>query len=384
MQHTTISSLFKFCSMVILAAAMLTPTAAFAAEFHSGESLSFSSTDTLRDAYIAGSTVTISAPVANDLAVAGGTVTLNSDIEKDLLASGGTITVNSKIGETARIAGGTVTINGPIGNDLIVMGGTIDLTEKATVGGDLVITGGTITINGNVTGKVIINGGTATINSQIGSLANTHLSQSLTLGSKAVVNGNFSYEAPREASIDQAAQVKGQTDFKRGSGDNDGWLTTANWSTTGFFYGILSSLIFGFVLLYLLHKMTRQSVEILRTQPWQSAAWGLGVMFLFPIVAAIATVLSVWLGISSFILYALVLVVGFALAQILLGWWLLQWWLGRTKEKYALDWRAVIIGVLAATILMLVPVLGWLIMSIMFILALGTLGQQIWNLRLRP
>ena len=71
---------------LLLSVALLLPMTSQAAEFHSGDSLTFSTTDQLRDAYIAGSTVTISAPVTNDLAVAGGTVTVNSTIEKDLLS----------------------------------------------------------------------------------------------------------------------------------------------------------------------------------------------------------------------------------------------------------------------------------------------------------
>lgn len=366
----------------ILTLALFIPISSLAAEFHSGDTLTFSPTDQLKDAYIAGSTVSVSAPVSNDLAVAGGTVSVNGNVENGLLAAGGTVTVDGTIGQTARIAGGTVVVNGAINRDLVVFGGDITLSSSASVTGDLVVSGGDITINGPVTGKVIINGGTATINSAIGSLANSHIDQ-LKLGPKAVVNGNLSYQAPQEARMEKGSTVKGQIDYQKPSTNQNNFWAAGSISAFGFFYGLLTSFIFCFVLLYLAHKITNQSVNLLKNQPWQTAAWGLGAIFLFPILAVILTILSVWLGIVSFILYILCLMIAFYLAQILIGWWLLQWWLGRSKENYLLDWRAVIVGVFVTTILLLVPVIGWFIALIMVILAMGTLAQQIWNLRLR-
>jgi hypothetical protein len=181
--------------------------------------------------------------------------------------------------------------------------------------------------------------------------------------------------------VEGGAQIKGRIDYQPQT--DRGYFAAGRISAASFFYGLLSSLIFGFVLLYLGYRLTNQSVNLLKQRPWQTLGWGLGAIFLFPIVAVILMIVSVWLGIVSLILYVLALMVAAYLAQILLGWWLLQWWLGRTKENYLLDWRAVIVGVGVSTILLLVPVIGWVILAIMMILAMGTLAQAIWNLRLR-
>jgi hypothetical protein len=360
----------------------LLPATAMAAEFHSGQALDFLATDQLKNAYLAGSTITVSAPVAGDLAAAGSTVTVNGDIERGLLAAGGTLTINGAVGQTARLAGGTITINSHITDDLIILGGTITIAPTASIGGDLVVSGGEVAVNGPVSGKVIINGGRATINSAIGSLANSHLSEQLTLGPKAVVNGNLSYQSPRTAEMKSGSSVKGQIDYQKQATDTN-WLSAGNLSTVSFFYSLLSSLVFCSVLLFLTHKMALQSVTLVKTKLWSTIGWGLGTIFLFPILAALLAVLSVWLGISGFALYLLCLMIAYYVAQILLGWWLLQWWLGRSQETYILDWRAVVVGVAATTILLLVPLIGWTIMAVMFLLAMGTLGQQVWSLRWR-
>jgi hypothetical protein len=143
----------------------------------------------------------------------------------------------------------------------------------------------------------------------------------------------------------------------------------------------MASLVFCFALLYVAHKITNQAVIDLKSKPWLTIGWGLGAIFLFPILSFMVGLLSIWLGIAGFLLYILCLMIAYGLAEILLGWWLLQWWLGRNKETYQLDWRAVLVGVAAATLLMLVPIIGWFIMAAMVLLAMGTLGQQIWNLR---
>lgn len=373
--------LFTILAVIGLLALSL-PLPSQAAQFHSGQVISFDQTDSLKDAYIAGSQVTINTPVTNDLVVAGNQVDIKNSVEKNLTAAAGTLNIDGQVGQTARVAGGTITITSNIGNDLIVLGGTVILSDKSKVTGDLVVAAGTITINGTVDGKVILKGGTATINGTIGSLANSRVDR-LTVGPKAIINGNLSYQSANEASINSSAVIKGQVDFRKIADTQSEVFGGRNLSTINFFYNIAASLIFGFFLLFVLHKLSAQSIKLVKAKPWVTAAWGLGGIFLFPILAALMTVLSVWLGVAGFTLYFLCLVVGYFLGQLIIGWWFMQWWLGRTQESYSLDWRAVVVGVFASTILLLVPFIGWIIGGIAFILAIGTLGLQIWNLRIK-
>lgn len=367
-------------SISIFSLALMAPAITTAAEFHSGQTVTFSPSDSLTDAYIAGNTISINAPVTHDLVVAGNTVNINGDVENSLIAAGGTVTIDGNVGHSLRAAGGTIIINGHISRDVVVFGGEITLTSTAIIDGDLIVNGGTITIDSPVNGKVIINGGQVHLNSTVGSVQDSHVSK-LTLGSKAIINGSLHYQAPQEADMATGATVKGQTDYQKTASRNN-TAAFASLTTFGFFYNIIASLIFGFVLLYLLYRISNQAVLHLKQRPLPTLAWGLGSMFLFPILAIVLTLLSAWLGITSFIFYVLCMVTGYFLAQLLLGWWLLDWWFSRTKESYHLDWRAVIIGVLATTVLMLVPVIGWLVLFLMLLFALGSLAQQVWSMRL--
>lgn len=349
-----------------------------AAQFYNGQTVNLSASDYPKDAYIAGNTVLINTSTTNDLVVAGNTINIHGNVENGLLAAGGNVTVDGNVGQSARIAGGTVIINGQVNRDLIIFGGDVTVSNTASVHGDLVVLGGTVTVDGPVSGKITVNGGQVKLNSTAGSV-DAHVQQ-LQLTGKAVINGDLTYQAPQEATIDSSAIIKGQTNFQHAN-SNQNLTNAAAFSTFGFFYNLLASLIFAFVLLYLFHKLTARAVLNLKQWPWLALAWGLGVMFLFPILAIFLSILSIYLGIASFVLYALVMISAFFLAQILLGWWLLTWWFGRTKETYQLDWRAVVVGVLATAALFLVPVLGWAILFLMLVFAVGTIGMQVWSLR---
>jgi cytoskeletal protein CcmA (bactofilin family) len=358
--------------------ALIAPASINAAQFYGGSTLNFSSSDQLKDAYIAGRTISINTPIANDLVVAGGTITIQQNIENGLLAAGGTVTVDGIVGQSARIAGGTIVINGHISRDAIIAGGEVTISKTASIQGDLVIYGGTVIIDGPVTGQVIIKGGTATINATIGSLKDSRI-DNLVLGSKAIINGDLNYQSLQEAQIDQGAMIKGQTNYQHSTQHNS--QAIQGFSAFSFFYNILAGLIFGLALLFLAHKMTNQSIILFKQSPGITFAWGLSTIFLFPILAILISLLSIYLGIASFIFYILCSIVAVYLAQILLGWWLLNWWFSRTKETYHLDWRSVLVGILVSTVLLLVPVLGWIILAILFVISMGTLAQQVWALR---
>src|SRR5690606_13392000 len=128
-----------------------------------------------------------------------------------------------------------------------------------------------------------------------------------------------------------------------------------------FFYGMVSSLVLALVLLLVFRAVPDATLIAVRQNVLLTFGIGIAFLVIMPLVAIASFLVSVWLGLSLLTLYMLMLFVAFGLTQIVLGWWLLQWWFGRTKQAYELDWRAVVIGVIAITILSLVQVFGWFI-----------------------
>ncbi len=349
-----------------------------AIEFHANNKLTFDNDATLNNAYLAGQEVTVSVPVTNDLVVAGSEVTIDSAIDGGLIAAAGQLRLNGSVGQSARIAGGDVNVNGNIGQDLVVLGSQVVIDSDAVIAGDLAFAGGSLIINGDVDGTVLVNCQcNVTIN---GSVAEVEAEQvgTLTVGQQAVIDGDIQYSSQQEAAIDRDAAVHGAIDYSPLTSTQSAADSLRNFS---FFYGMISSLIFTLILLWLVRAVPDATIIATRQNVLLTFGLGIAMLVLLPIVAVTSLLVSVWLGISLLVLYALALLLSFGLAQIIIGWWLLQWWLGRTKQVYELDWRATVVGVIVTTILMFVQVLGWFIIFLAILLALGGLAQGLWRLR---
>jgi hypothetical protein len=374
--------LFRILSAVILlliSSLVFSPSLSHAATFRSGETITV--TESLKDLYISGGTVDVTSVTRNDLTAAGGTVRLEGDTTNDVIAAGGNVTLSGNVGDTARVAGGSIIIQSAIANDLVVAGGTIDLTNEASVGGDLVITGGTLRINAPVRGNVWVTGGTVEINSTVG--GNVHGGEigTLHLGSKAVITGDLTYTAEQKATLASGAQVLGKQNFKqeaRGPSEKDATGAIAGIVTAGIIYKLLAGIAVAFFFIWLLPRFFANTNKIIVGDPLKTGFLGFAALILTPILSVILLVLF-WIGIASFLLYFFLLVFSVIAVHIFTGWWILRWWYGRDKKDYALDWKAAVIGPLAITIFGLIPVIGWLINFILWLLGIGALVTQLWN-----
>ena len=349
-----------------------------AIELHADDRLVFEGEEALDNAYLAGSEVRVTAPVTNDLVVAGSEVRIDTEIEGGLLAAASQLQVNGTVNRNARIAGGEVTLNGDVGQDVVVFGGEVVIGSEAQVAGDVVFAGGSLVVNGVVTGTLLVNCQcNVTINGAVGGVQAEQVGK-LTLGRQAIINGNLQYSSAREADVDREATVNGSIDYSPTTSTQS---AVNQFRSLSFFYGMISSFILALVLLLLFRAVSDVGIAAVRKNVLLTFGLGIAWLVILPMVAVTSFLVSVWLGLALLLLYLLSLILGFGLAQLILGWWLLQWWLGRTKQSYELDWRAAVIGVLATTVLMFTQVLGWFIIFLLMLLALGGLVQGLWQLR---
>lgn len=348
-----------------------------AAEFFADTNLRFSQSDSLENAYLAGESVQVDAPVAEDLVVAGSRVEVNGDVEGGVIAAGSELKLSGDIGRSARIAGGDIAINGQVGHDVVVVGSKVVLGSGANVEGDVVFFGGQLEVNGPIAGELFLNCACeVTINSEVGGVQAERVGQ-LRLGPNARIEGPLNYSSYQQAIVDRQAVINGVTNYT--PVESNSFAQQVN--NFFFFYGLIASLIFTLGLLILLRRVIDVNVSLLRQNLVMAFGIGLAILLLLPIISGLLLIVSFWAGLAGFLLYGLLLVIGFGLSQLLLGWWLLYWWMGRSGQVYMVDWRAALIGVLAATVLMYVPVLGWFIMFLLLLLALGGMGYGLWQLR---
>lgn len=136
-----------------------------AAEIRSGEVFRLPAGEVIADdLYVSASEIYIDGTVEGDLLAIGGAIIVNGTVRGDLMAAGATIAVAGEIGETARVAGAAIDVTGTIGDDLVAAGGgetafpaSIQIGERRVQPGVRVHDGAA------VAGDAILFAGTSTI-----------------------------------------------------------------------------------------------------------------------------------------------------------------------------------------------------------------------------
>jgi cytoskeletal protein CcmA (bactofilin family) len=89
--------------------------------------------------YGAGYALRLEAPVAGSVSATGVEVTLDDEITGNLRASGWEITLNGPVGGSAILAGASVRLNGPVAGDVVIAAEDLSFGDGAEVAGQLTI-----------------------------------------------------------------------------------------------------------------------------------------------------------------------------------------------------------------------------------------------------
>lgn len=370
MGHLTRWFIASFITFV-LSVFLLLPQPTYAADVRAGDHISLSQNETnLKDLYLFGSNILVDVPVQNDLVMGGGDINLSGDVQNDLLLGGGNVSVKGRVGNTARVAGGNITIDGPVGNDLAIAGGNLTLTKNASIGGDLLIAGGRINIEGPVRGKVLVRGGDVRLNSSVGGDVTAGEVGTLTLGPQAKIARNLTYTSGKEIQIPSGA-VGGKVTFHK-SERQQNKQAAAEATGAAIFFKLIIDIIISLLLMYFFRQALAGLFERMRASPVQNGVYGFVFTILAPL-AAIVLLILIWLGIASWLFIGLVFIISIYLVKLFLGWLVMRWWKGRDRHTYTLDWKAAVIGPILLTILLFIPVLGWIVAALLFFIAVGAL-----------
>lgn len=360
------------------AVALLIPVFTFAAEIRTGEQAAIAAGENIpHNAYLAGGSLVSSGSVGGDLVAAGGTLVVNGPIGADLLVAGGNVSILGNVAGDVRAAGGTIALTGTVAGDVVAAGGNIT-AAGSKIGGDAILVGGAVRLTSPVAGAVRIRGGQVVIDAPITGDVEVH-AQSLTLGSHAVILGNLTYQAPKSATMDSGASVKGKTEFTPivdvSVGPEAAFALLSVWILSMLAALIVSALIVrAFVPKYVV-AVGNAALE----RPWR--ALGMGFLTLVAIPAAafvmLLTVVGVPLGILTFIAYAALLVFSWMMAPVVVGAFVEKWWHKRTPE---LPWQVLVYGALVYAVLGLIPVLGGIFKFVVLLVVLGTVIEKKWEI----
>lgn len=352
---------------------LLTPLISLAAEIRGDKQVIVSSNETINDdLYAGGGQVSISGKINGDLVAGGGNVFVNSNIQSDAILGGGNVTVLGNIGDDLRVGGGSVLVQAAVGDDLFAGGGQINL-EGPKIGGDLFAGGGVIRVNTPVEGNANLGGREIYINSEIKGNVEVRADK-LTLGSKAIINGNLKYSSPKPAVMEQGSVVRGKIDFSE---------RAKNIKRNAFFAaGIIQflTLLFGALIFGLIFR--RYSTELVRealSKPFLEIGRGLILLILMPIISVLLliTIIGIPLGIFGILSFILLLIYSVFSTPVILGGLLMR--LIWKEMDYTVDWKSILLGAVVMVILGFIPVLGWLIQFVFVLMTLGTTLRLKWS-----
>ncbi len=357
-----------------------TSQAAMAAEFMAPEkdsgTITISGTETHHNLYTAGGTVLINSPVTGDLFVAGGNVTVEGSIEQDVMAAGGTVYINGNVGGDVRVAGGTVIINGKVSGDLLAFSGSVQVSDKSSIGGDVVICGGEANLNGPVSGKLWANGGKVMINSSVAGETMVR-AESLVFGEKSNVQSKITYKGPNEAEVKDGAKVS-SIDYQKMERRHGAGRQVATIFTIGFIIKLLAAIVFALLALYFFPRTSRKALDSFANRPWINLLVGVIGLIFIPIATIIVMVvlLGLYVGLLAIWIYLLFLMLAGFIAAVYSGAWVIQKLTKRAEIAY--DWQAVVIGVVLFAILKFIPVLGWIVILALTLIAFGGLLREFY------
>ncbi|OGF63743.1 hypothetical protein A2Z53_02180 [Candidatus Giovannonibacteria bacterium RIFCSPHIGHO2_02_42_15] len=326
-----------------------------------------------KNLFVGGGNVSINKKILGDLFAAGGSVNIASPVEKDLFAAGGNMTISAAVGEDARLAGGNIIINSPVGGDLMTAGGTVNIGEAATIGGDFWSGAGILNLNSSVRGNAKLGGGEILINSEISGNVEIRADKKLVFGPKSKVLGEIVYRGSSEAVIQDGAQIS-QIEFHKI--EKTRTASAKRIVSVFLLIKILALFVAALIALKLFGKSAHSIVSRPHTKPWVNLGIGFLGVIAIPIAALILllTMLGFLAGLILIFSFVLALLFSSIFATLFIGSLAERWIFKKTEIN--LTWKTVIWGVVISAIISLIPIVGWIVMFIAYLMVFGSFLQE--------
>ncbi|MHB8831371.1 MAG: bactofilin family protein [Patescibacteria group bacterium] len=372
-----------FLSAALLLGFCVIGKPALAAEFKSGQMVNISAADKINgDLYAAANDVSIDNNLPGDAFLAGSIIRVSGSVGQSLMAAGSMVNVMGPVGHALRVAGSQVTIGSTVEGDVMAAGGMVYILPSAVIKGDLYLASGSAIIEGKVMGNIKATGGEVALRGEVGKDVYVE-SEGLALGPQAKLDGKLTYKAPKEATMADGSKVAGGVDFKKVEKSERGQIKAEkreiNWQWILVWF--LGMLAISLVAAYLGNYFFKQRVADITNNVLNNFAKQMGWGFVWLVVVPIAclillvTIIGIPFSIFACLVYALAITLAKVLAGIILGSWL---WKLITKKGangngkgWPVDWKVILLGIVLISLLSLIPIIGWVIVFIFFLAALG-------------
>ncbi len=333
-------------------------------------------TTATKNVYAFGATLVRTAPTLGDYTAAAGSIVLAGPIKNDALLVAPSVASRAAIAGDLRIVGGTVNVSEAVGGDLAVLG--IRVHDSAPVGGDALLAGGEVVLGAGAHGPVTIYGNTVTLAGTFDSNVHVVSSGSITLASSTVVHGTFTYSAPEKANIPDTVVVSGGV-TREGSSllPDTGASRLIGFASVVIF--ILARILGALILAGLLAGLFPRLAEALSHKAHAAkprtilltTLLGFAALSATPILLLLLALTFVGIGLSllMLIVYALLALLSFVYAGILVGAAIAR----RFSHRETVLWRDGVVGILLLSLVPFVPIVGWFVVALLTLYAAGAL-----------
>lgn len=385
---------------ILMVMVLLSGPTVYGADLRGAEEVKLPDGETVRDdLYVAGGAVTLSGNVVGDVLSAGGDVSILGETAGNLMVAGGNVIVSGGVGGDAliiggdvtvlgfvrddlRIAGGNVQVSNAVGGDIVAAGGVVHLVSGATVSRDVVVFGGQTTIDGTINGDVTVYGGELRINGTILGTLDVKVSDSLVIGKDAVINGG-TYKSAKEAQIAEGATVRGELVFEEIE------IKDRAGASFGSFFGVgittiaLMMLVVALIAVYATTDGMKRIVGDVQSHFWKNTGIGFVALVVAPILSLVLllTFIGMPLGFLLGFSYMTAFLGAKLITSVVIGAIALK--LALRSEEIRMDWLTAIVGVVVLLALMLIPLIGFLVVFVVFLATAGAvirmLRDRLWS-----
>ena len=320
------------------------------------------------------------------------------------------IQVLGPVEQSVRGFGYSININAPIGRNAMLFGREVTIGPKAVISKNADVYCDKLMFQGNLDGDLrIVDAGEVEITGRVAGNVDCETRQ-LRIGPDAVIEGDLVYKSPNKAEIDRSAVISGETNWEETeSKDKDesagiilgkifAWVFSASGyllllgiiSVMSFIFSIIQLptglmiivysvmfLISGNLMILLSKEKMKSTIEVINRRFLPSLGLGFILFFVGPVLSLVIlfTLVGAPLGISLLLLFGAGLFIAMVFSATFLGWKIWEM-LGRKSENKT-GHLCYSTGIILLIILSVIPIFGYLLVTIAIMTGLGGLAQTL-------
>ncbi|HET7202306.1 MAG TPA: hypothetical protein VFI92_02955 [Steroidobacteraceae bacterium] len=339
------------------------------------------------DYFGAGGALNLTDSVAGDAFVAGGHVTTASEVQGDLVAAGGEVSIGGAVGDDLYAAGGEVQLDAIVSGNARVAGGDLTVGPATVVNGALTLSGGRIRFEGMTHEYLQATGGEVRIDGTVLGDAEVR-AEDVQIGSATRIDGKLTVYGEREPAVPEGAVIGGGVEFHEADismhfDDEDARDVRTVAHGVGSFLWVLGVFIAGVLFTLAFPAYSARAADWIGREPLRSLGLGFVILVCLPVLGLLLliTIVGIPLALILFLLYVLLLFLGWVTSALFLGRKGLELLHTRQPVTTARRIGALLAAVVALWLLGQVPIVGGWITFAALVLGIGALVWQGWPRR---